>query len=309
MPSTSAAIARKGLSSTARAKLLFYARVAVAALALMFVIRSTDPKAILQSFTAAGRFHVLMAAALLLPNVLLQMVKWLYILRLANPAISVRAAYRSLVVGFPLGFVTPGRLGEIGRALFIQEISQMRALRLVALDKISNLLVTVTMGLIGLLTLDAVVLSRPLALAAATVLCLTAGTILMMFFSKRTRARLAGMVRLNTLELRSAGLVILLSFGFYAVFAAQFMFLIRAFGHLLFLENAQAVASVFLVKTLLPFAFADLGIREGAAVYYFGKLAYPAGAAFNAASLLFLINVVGPALLGLPILLKARKKR
>jgi uncharacterized membrane protein YbhN (UPF0104 family) len=64
---------------------------------------------------------------------------------------------------------------------------------------------------------------------------------------------------------------------------------------------------VFFAKSAIPsFTLADLGIREGAAVYFMGALGIAAAAAFNAAFLLFCVNLVLPSLVCLPFVLKLR---
>ena len=307
-PSTSAPIARKGLSSTAKARIIFYAKISIAILALILVGQALSFSDIRQAFANASVPHLIAGVALLVPNLLIQASKWHYLLRLANASIPFRSAYKSLVAGFPLGFVTPGRLGEVGRALFIKEISPMRTLRLVALDKITNLLVTLTVGLLALLTFRVVPLSSVLATAAAALLGLTILALGLIVFSRTSRTCIMATFRLNSFQRGQAAVSLFFSLAFYSVFTVQFMLFIMAFEKLPFLENGRAVASVFLVKTLLPFSFGDLGIREGAAVFFFSKLNYPATSAFSAASFLFATNVVLPALIGLPTILKTRKK-
>lgn len=96
----------------------------------------------------------------------------------------------------------------------------------------------------------------------------------------------------------------------YAVYVTQFVLLLRAFAP--FADPRLAflgVAVVFFVKFLAPPIFLfDLGLREGAAVVILGYLGVPEAAAFNAALLLFGINLVLPALLGLPLVPRLYKR-
>ena len=64
----------------------------------------------------------------------------------------------------------------------------------------------------------------------------------------------------------------------------------------------MATTSTILTKTLLPISLADLGIREGAAVFFFSKLQVGKVAAFNGSLLLFAVNVLLPTFLGLFLL-------
>ncbi|MCH8277185.1 MAG: hypothetical protein IIA50_06590 [Bacteroidetes bacterium] len=58
---------------------------------------------------------------------------------------------------------------------------------------------------------------------------------------------------------------------------------------------------VFLVKWTVPnLFFTDLGIREGAAAFVFEQMGGFGGAAVSAALCLYAINLVIPALLGVP---------
>ncbi|HEX9934008.1 MAG TPA: hypothetical protein VGB38_02325, partial [bacterium] len=56
--------------------------------------------------------------------------------------------------------------------------------------------------------------------------------------------------------------------------------------------------------TLIPFSIGDLGIREGAAVFFFLRFHVDKVTAFNSSLLLFAINIVFPTLLGLLFLPK-----
>ena len=54
------------------------------------------------------------------------------------------------------------------------------------------------------------------------------------------------------------------------------------------------------------FTLADLGIREGFAVYFMGLYGIAEAAAFNGALALFGLNILLPALAGLPLALRLR---
>ena len=61
-----------------------------------------------------------------------------------------------------------------------------------------------------------------------------------------------------------------------------------------------------MVKSMLPIAIGDLGVRESAAVYFFNILHVPGVAAFNASLLLLFINLLIPSIIGLILILKNR---
>ena len=58
-------------------------------------------------------------------------------------------------------------------------------------------------------------------------------------------------------------------------------------------------------KTIIPpISLGELGIREGASVYFLTQFGETASAAFNASIFLFIINLLIPAVVGLVLLLK-----
>ncbi len=53
------------------------------------------------------------------------------------------------------------------------------------------------------------------------------------------------------------------------------------------------------VKALLPISFGDLGVREATSIYFLSKYGIADVVAFNSSLLLFTINMIIPALVGL----------
>ena len=62
------------------------------------------------------------------------------------------------------------------------------------------------------------------------------------------------------------------------------------------------IVTTMVTKTLLPISIGDLGIREGAAIYFLGKVNVLKVHAFNASMVLFLFNVLFPSLVGMFLL-------
>ena len=63
------------------------------------------------------------------------------------------------------------------------------------------------------------------------------------------------------------------------------------------------------VKTIIPpITFGELGIREGASVYFLTQMGETASIGFNASILLFIINLLIPALIGVGMFLRKNDK-
>lgn len=263
--------------------------------------------ALAESLQSVSPAAIIFAVLLLLPNLAVQVAKWWYLLRLANRQISARTAWRSLIIGFPLGFVTPGRLGEIGRALYVEEISQRRTFGLVIVDKVAATLVTLVFGLAGLHMLPILPPNSRLHLLLTIAL---AGLILLatILVTWRPCAETIGRWTRTSLSRPDLAVCLLLSSLFYAIFVVQLMLLTGTFDPQMWWSGLEAAGATFLLKTILPISFGDLGIREGAASYFFSQIGVAPATALNAAFILYLINLGIPSLMGLPVLLKTRRE-
>ena len=292
-----------------KSQIIFWTKVAVAALSLFWLISRIRTSALVDVLRSSNWNYLILALVLLIPNILIQVFKWHYLLRMANRSVSFSTAFQSLLVGYPLGFVTPGRLGEIGRAFFVKEISQSKTFRLVVLDKITNFIIIVFAGLLGLLLLY----WGDLAAVFKAVLLVTAGALASFIFlaalsdSAITRS-IGRFIKIYHFSARNSAVLFLFSSLFYLVFLAQFVSLVFSFHTVNLLPAVEALGSVFLLKTILPISLGDLGVREGAAVFFLTKINMSKAAAFNASFLLFLINVGIPTLIGLPTLFRGKKQ-
>lgn len=302
-PSKSAPIARRDCGSIFKILPTFCGKLFVAFLVLFFLVKKIQAGVLMKILTTAQWEFLILAVLLVIPNIWIQALKWHYLLKLVHPAISLSNAFKSLLVGFPLGFVTPGRIGEIGRAFFIKEIHRRTTLNLAIFDKFSNLFITVVIGLGGLFLLSKNQFLLNFKLTIEIIFLILIGfllcPILFLPLIKKIFARFS-----------FGGVEYLIIFGFsilfYSIFLLQFLCLILSFQRVNLLFASGAAASVFLVKTLLPISIGDLGVREGSSVFFFNQIGLAPAPAFNAAFILFLINVGIPALFGLCFILNER---
>lgn len=99
-----------------------------------------------------------------------------------------------------------------------------------------------------------------------------------------------------------------ISFAQMIVLMLQFSLLIAAFNEGFHFEYIIMSILVMFSKSFVPpISIADLGFREGFAVYYFGMIGIEKAAAFNAAIGLFVLNVVLPAVIGLILIIRDKK--
>ena len=98
----------------------------------------------------------------------------------------------------------------------------------------------------------------------------------------------------------------LVSLLFYFCFLIQYALLVSAFSnHTNFADYIWAGNLMMFAKTIIPpVSLGELGIREGASVFFITQFGESASAGFNASIFLFIINLLIPSLIGLILLLK-----
>jgi len=301
--------------------LTFSIKIIVAAAVMMLLIKRVQVEEIISAFRSARISLIVLALLLLIPNIYLQYFKWRYLVRLLKPGVANLEVLQSLFAGFTFGFITPGRLGEFGRAFFIKDCSWVKLLGVSAIDKLFSLSIVVFWGAIGLMffigrrldmyTFVPMIVFIFIALLVIYYILLHPSVIKSFLYSIniilpfREKIKLL-MSSLDNFHKPQAFRLLFLNLCFFCVFLFQYCLLACAFEPTHFPIIFLALSSVMLVKSMLPISIGDLGIRESAAVFFLGKIGLAESTAFNASILLFLINLVIPSMIGLVLVLKYR---
>ncbi|MFC1726341.1 lysylphosphatidylglycerol synthase domain-containing protein, partial [candidate division KSB1 bacterium] len=90
----------------------------------------------------------------LLPaNLVLQSLRWKTLLDSTGKYIGFKDLIRSVLTGIAIGSITPGKVGEIGKAFFIKGIDKKELLFYAVFEKLYSFFVIVLMGSISVLFL------------------------------------------------------------------------------------------------------------------------------------------------------------
>ncbi len=233
-------------------------------------------------------------------GLVVQWLKWQRLLSVVRPGAAWSEGLQSLLLGYGLGLVSPGRIGELGRGLFLGG-DRAALVGLAGVDRLSSFLVAVSMAWVALLVLSPVWSGAVgLLLAALGWLgwrCHGRMETLLQGWSFATRAWAA--------VVRVPGRVWWSAIGWSAVsnlvLFAQFGVLLRSWGSLSW-AVLGAVPLVFCLKALLPVSLLDLGVREAVAVVILTRMQLDPAVAFNASMLIFTVNVFLPGVVGLFLL-------
>jgi uncharacterized membrane protein YbhN (UPF0104 family) len=304
--------------------LLFVLKAVLAAVTLALVMHVASPAEAMEALRAARLWPLAVALSLVPVNVGLETYRWWRLVRRLNPDVRYLAALSAVLGGYPLGLLTPGRVGEyVGRAVLLDGVPRGQAAALTLGEKMATLAAVLLGGLAALAHFLATQAPpSPLWAPLAVFTTLWTGALLLaLLYPSGARAALGvllpfrrvrgALAAFDAIPQREAATLLGLSILRYGVFAGQFALLASAFAPEA--SGAALISGVALVlfakSAVHSVTLGDLGIREGAAVYFLGIYGVGAGAAVNASLAVFALNLLLPALVGVPALLRMRVRR
>ncbi|MFM2145559.1 MAG: hypothetical protein RL732_395 [Bacteroidota bacterium] len=265
---------------------------------------------------------------LMMVNWGIEALKWQLAIRLVQ-SVSWSRSYKAILAGTTLAFFTPNRMGEyLGRIFYLDEQHRIKAISLTIVGSMAQIIITFLFGTAGLLVVHGRLMQvyavNPMMELGFNAFFYGMGAVLLVFlvfyFRFSWLARWLGRLPLankfkaswEILAAFPAGALLqllLLSLIRYLVFIIQYYLLFRLFD--VQLDPWQAFWSmsvVFLVMAIIPTIalFTDLGVRWKTSISVL-QLFSPNIVGILATSLLiWIINLVIPALLGSLLILKIR---
>lgn len=299
-------------------------KVFIAAGLIYYLISSIEYNEIIKAIESANGLLIAIAFSLTFINICLQFLKWKLTCKTVLSESGNSKIFTSLLYGLSAGLITPGRIGEyFGRAIAFKNKPLVQVTAATLTDKFFPLMIVAFLGSMSS------ILFLFFYYRISVYLTLALFIILFTFFyflfivirnekfwdsvffiklknSKRFSKLFLQLESMKKLDSKFFVQMSVLSFLFYICFLLQFALLVSAFSH-----NSEIISYlwagnlIMFVKTIIPpITLGELGIREGASVFFLGKFGELSSVAFNASIFLFLINIVFPALIGLILLLK-----
>jgi hypothetical protein len=278
------------------------------------------------SFTGVGVWKLLCVLLLMLVNWGLEARKWQLLL---TPVEHIRflKAFRAVLTGIAFSVNTPNRIGEYGgRVLHVQPGHRWQAASLTVAGSFSQLIVTLLMGMGGLLFL---LNSQQLISVTANYsmwlkvlfynTALAHVMLLLVYFKLGVFVRLlekipyAKTVVKHVVVIEHLPVTILLKILLwstvrYIVFVLQYILLLQLFGVIMTLAEAYWLISVlYLVMAIIPtIALAEIGIRGEVSKLLFGMISANTLGIVAATVSIWLINLILPAIAGSLLFLGTR---
>lgn len=280
-----------------------------------------DWKQARNSFMQKGAQWWLAALVLMVTNWGLEAWKWRQIVRHLM-AIRWSRALLSVLAGVSFTMLTPNRMGEfLGRVLYMPDGSRFKAAALTSIGSISQLIITMSCGVAGLLYLkqlpDTPEQWHPLltnvflfGTMGALIVCLfvyfNLGSFIRLIEKWPPFNRYAPIIHAIG-EIKNTELIKILVIAFlrYVVFLLQYWLVFRWFDISVSINWLVAGAAVmFLVLAVVPtISLAEIGIRGQVSLFVFGLFTAQSVQILLATAAIWLINIILPALAGSLILL------
>lgn len=293
---------------------------------IFYLIQKISFKEILITLLSLNLFYLFIAILLSILNLFLQFFRWKILLINHKPDLSNSLILKSLLIGFSAGTFTPARSGEYFlRKLPLKDLKLSSIITLTFIDKIMLLLNIIFWGslvsfgmLIFYYEVDLYVTISLFIIFISFFSALFATIYSKRFYNYLKEIKDRFNIKVEFLKkltepLSALNYQLTSKLGFFAflnliVIVIEFVVIVLSFGNgLNFGLMVVAAMMVYFSKTLIPaITLGEIGIRESAAIYFFGLFGCAEAVAFNSSMILFFLNLLLPSLAGLYFLLRLK---
>lgn len=258
-----------------------------------------------EDLTIAEPFAFMLAMLLVFPNIWFAYRKWVVILAYANIESSLITRIQSFFAGIVTGLLTPNMIGNfIGRQYYFNEEHRPVIIGLTIIGNFAQFIVSLVFGLISVSILSELLIvpGYDIGLIGILVTIISLATyffieVFVGALGKSTAEKLKLGLRKNRIvRVR----LLLLSAARFTVFTIQFGLFLFAFGVKLDWTLILAIWQVYMVTLLVPSLFlGKLGIKETISLVILGAIGANDYAILFASLIVWFVNTLFPAMLGL----------
>jgi hypothetical protein len=257
--------------------------------------------------------YLALILSFMLVNWLLESAKWKFLIAKIE-IISFKRAVESVFCGLTWAIFTPNRIGEYGgRVFFLSPKKRIQGAIAMSVGQIAQMVITNVLGATALLWF--IYHFKPIdTWLFISISLLVAGFcffFLLFYFNigwlEKSLNSISVLKRfhkyfsvLNQYHRRELAIVMLYSLARFTVFTSQYLLAI----HLLIPEinlyqSTPMVFLLFFIQSALPsLDLLDIGVRSLTATYFFGFITHQEIAIMAAAALIWLVNLILPAIIG-----------
>jgi Lysylphosphatidylglycerol synthase TM region len=291
---------------------------------------STMSTQLFDALRAKGLYYLPLMLLLMILNWLIESLKWKIAVASVQP-VSLFRSFKAVLSGVSISLSLPNRMGEyLGRVLYLDPAQRIKAVSVTVVASFAQLIVTIAMGLIGLLLARPVLLSRggwalPTWWIALVVTFVALAVMLLLYFNisflnRWLQRKLFApgsswatrftkwLQALDSCQAAILRTLLSLSLLRYSVFMVQYYWAYQLFGIVLRVDELFIMVSLtFLALAALPtFAAPELALRGAVGLWIAGWFSLQSGGIVLALLLIWITNLILPALIGALLLLGIR---
>ncbi len=213
--------------------------------------------------------------------------------------ISIGQAWKDVLAGLTMNLIFPFTTGDLAARMLLRK-DKYRTASAILLNRSLMFLLTLIFGLFGVYHSHLIAIELNLISIAILLLCM----ILLVGFRRKMHRFLICFKEMNSVLLwKIVGVSVLR----YLVFSLQFFLAIYLYNpqiDTMFLLGG--IGWIFLSKSIVPSFLGGIGLRESAAVIYFGSVVLDTLTVIMPVFLLWIINTAFPSLIGTILVFKIK---
>lgn len=272
-------------------------KVIVTLLSLFFIIRALIKYEVEISFEMFPDDFlpvILIMVLLMIANWTLEARRWQLSLSTYEP-IKLWFSLKQILIGLSLNWIFPFTAGDAMARLFPMN-QKSKTLAAMMLNRSIMLSLTLIFGLIGAYQLIAIKFSYVFIYGLVIIVA-----VVVLSFNNKITSRIAKLLMYyQSIDRKLLFRIILISVLRYCVFVLQMFLMLKIFLSDLELPVILGgIGLIFFSRSIFPTLFGGLGVREASGILYFSPFVADASLVILPISLVWVINVVIPSLVGL----------
>ncbi|MBC8488091.1 MAG: flippase-like domain-containing protein [Bacteroidetes bacterium] len=288
---------------------------------LLVILLKIDVGELLKIVYRVNIIYLLIAIILFIPLTYIKSYRWKKLLSIQNIDYSLTQSFFVYMSSLYIGFVTPGRLGEFAKVLYLKSdkgISLSKGMSSVLIDRLFDLYLLIILGLIGIWKFDIlgkwsntslllllIFISSPLLILNKQLVGKVVGLIYKSVIKTKAQLRdkmeerfedfYNGIHQLLTFKLLFSVVLTCLS---YLVFFIQCYLIVMAMGLSINFITIMLFMAVSNLISFIPISISGLGTRDAALIYLFSLIGLKPELAVSYAFLVFITFFVCGGLMG-----------
>ena len=305
----------------------FLIKIGIVVFALFFLYQQFSTKSRVDEFNLNHILLQLQQNFLVIALVILMMflnwflesLKWRFLISKIEK-VTIRRSIRAIFSGITVSTFTPNRVGEYGGRVFcLENADRIQAVLITIIGSMAQLVITIVFGLIGILLLpnlmpvfdmllSEIIFAYPIMLFSIILLNALLVTLFLnaSFFSvvlskvkflKKFAKYNDVFSFYNSSELLE---VLLYSLARYFVFTTQFFILLQVFEvDVTYIDAIILITTMLFVISIIPtIAITEIGVRGSISLFLFGLVSANTLGILSATFVMWVINLLLPALIG-----------